>query len=109
MPECMLQNIAQPQRKPSAGEYASRRNTYTPPVCGNADASSAQTSAPNSVSTPAASQTSRMPDTDGICRVISDGCTKIDAPMMVPTTIAVACVSPSEGRSADIDQRGTNS
>ena len=52
MPECMLQNIAQPQRNPASGENVSRRNTYTPPVCGNADASSAQTSAPNSVSTP---------------------------------------------------------
>jgi hypothetical protein len=31
-----------------------------------------------------------MPVTDGICFVISDGCTKIDAPMIVPITIAVA-------------------
>jgi hypothetical protein len=31
-----------------------------------------------------------MPVTFGICRVISDGCTKIDAPMMMPTTIVVA-------------------
>ena len=27
MPECMLQNIAQPQRKPASGENVSRRNT----------------------------------------------------------------------------------
>ncbi len=30
----------------------------------------------------------------GTSRVISDGCTKIDVPMIVPTTMAVACVSP---------------
>ena len=27
IPECMLQNIAQPQRNPAAGENISRRNT----------------------------------------------------------------------------------
>jgi len=34
MPECMLQNIAQPHRNPRAGEKALRRKTYTPPVWG---------------------------------------------------------------------------
>src|SRR5262245_56371092 len=106
MPECMLQIIAQPQRKPTAGEHDSLRNTYTPPVCGYADASSAQISAPHSVSAPAAIHTNRMPATEGICRVISDGCTKIDAPMIVPTTIAVACVSPSERRRSPVTGRG---
>ena len=37
------------------------------------------------------SQTIKTPDIDGAWPVISDGCTKIDAPMIVPTTIAVAC------------------
>jgi hypothetical protein len=60
MPVCTLQNIAQPQRKPASGEKVSRRKTYTPPVCGNADASSAQTSAPKSVRTPQASHTSMI-------------------------------------------------
>ena len=32
----------------------------------------------------------------GTARLTSDGCTKIDEPTMVPTTIAVACVSPIE-------------
>jgi hypothetical protein len=50
------------------------------------------------VSTPAAIHTNTMPATEGIWRVISDGCTMIDAPMIVPTTIAVVCVSPSERR-----------
>ncbi len=32
-------------------------------------------------------------------RLTSDGWTKIDAPMMIPTTIAVACTRPIERRS----------
>src|SRR5262245_13116137 len=52
--------------------------------------------APNQVSAPAASQTSSIPPNDGTARLTSDGCTKIDAPMMVPTTIAVACGRPIE-------------
>ena len=37
-----------------------------------------------------------MPPNVGTARLTSDGCTKIDEPTMVPTTIAVACVSPIE-------------
>src|SRR5437773_12003027 len=96
IPECMLQNIAQPQRNPAAGENISRRNTYTPPVRGNADVSSAHTLAPNQVSAPATIHTSSMPANVGTARLTSDGCTKIDAPTIVPTTIAVACVRPIE-------------
>ncbi len=91
MPVCMVQNIAQPQRKPTAGENISRRNTYTPPVRGYADESSAQMLAPNHVSAPATTQTSSMPPNDGTERLTSDGCTKIDAPTIVPTTMAIAC------------------
>src|SRR5437667_9371197 len=78
MPECMLQNIAQPHRNPAAGENISRRNTYTPPVWGNADDSSAQMLAPNHVSAPAATHTSSSPPSVGMARLTSDGCTKID-------------------------------
>src|SRR6185295_6927911 len=49
--------------------------------------------APNQVSAPAATQTSSMPLNDGTARLTSDGWTKIDEPTIVPTTIAVACVS----------------
>ena len=97
----MLQNIAQPQRKPTAGENISRRKTYTPPVRGNADVSSAQMLAPNQVSAPATTHTSSMPLKLGTARLTSDGWTKIDEPTMVPTTIAVACVSPIERASFD--------
>jgi hypothetical protein len=31
-----------------------------------------------------------MPETEGTLPVISDGCTKMDAPIMIPTTMAVA-------------------
>jgi hypothetical protein len=41
-------------------------------VLGNAEASSAQTSAPKKVRTPLRSQTSNMPPIEGTCRVISD-------------------------------------
>src|SRR6266550_4003038 len=98
IPECMLQNIAQPHRKPSEGEYASRRNTYTPPLSGYTEASSAQINAPASVSSPARVHTRTTPATERISPVISEGCTKIDAPMIVPTTIAVARTRPMERR-----------
>src|SRR4051812_45618989 len=50
--------------------------------------------APNQVNAPATTQTSSIPPNDGTARLTSDGCTKIDEPTIVPTTIAVACVSP---------------
>src|SRR5882672_3057708 len=50
--------------------------------------------APNHVSAPAAIHTSSMPLNDGTALLTSDGCTKIDDPTMVPTTMAVAWVSP---------------
>ena len=56
--------------------------------------------APNQVSAPAAIHTSSMPPKPGTARLTSDGCAKIDAPMIVPTTIAVACGSPIDRASA---------
>src|ERR1017187_2516605 len=47
---------------------------------------------------PAATHTERTPPTLGTYRLISEGCTKIEAPMMMPATIAVACSRPM-GRS----------
>src|SRR6478672_1813557 len=70
-----------------------------------------------SVNTPAAAQTSSMPDGDGTAPDTSDGWTKIDAPMIVPTTIAVARVRPiacrrpvggvEGGRSRPVRRRGS--
>ena len=60
--------------------------------------------APNQVSAPAAIHTSSMPANVGTARLTSDGCTKIDEPTMVPTTIAVAWVSPME-RVSDMADR----
>ena len=39
---------------------------------------------------PAHPHTSNAPGIEGISPVTSEGCTKIDAPIIVPTTIAVA-------------------
>src|SRR6202035_2271649 len=64
------------------------------PVDGNAHASSAQMLAPNQVRAPAATHTRRMPAKLGTDRLTSDGWTKIEAPTMVPTTMAVACTRP---------------
>src|SRR5689334_7761378 len=94
IPECALQNVAQPHRNPNAGDSVSFRNTYTPPVRGYTPDNSAHTSDPNSVSTPAAIHTLSTPAVLGTCRLISDGCTKIDAPMMIPATMQVACRRP---------------
>src|SRR6267378_3038466 len=101
IPECMLQNMAQPQRNPTAGEKHSLRKTYTPPVRGNAEDNSAHTSAPQSVSAPETAQTRNTTEIAPVRAVISDGWTNIDAPMIVPTTMAVAWTRPMERRNPD--------
>src|SRR5262249_14150928 len=66
--------------------------------------------APNQVSAPAAIHTSSIPAKFGTARLTSDGCTKIDEPTMVPTTIAVACTMPIDRVSCFIvleDTEGT--
>jgi hypothetical protein len=60
--------------------------------------------APNQVRAPAAIHTSSMPVNVGAARLTSDGCTKIDEPTIVPTTIAVACVSVMDRVRFDIDR-----
>src|SRR5688572_28278155 len=46
------------------------------------------------VNTPAHAHTMSTPEMVGTAPDTSDGCTKMDAPMMVPTTIAVARPTP---------------
>src|SRR6185295_7760379 len=58
--------------------------------------------APNQVSAPATIQTSSMPPKVGTALLTSDGCTKIEEPTIVPTTIAVACVSPIDRASRSV-------
>src|SRR6266568_5334038 len=53
-------------------------------------------SAPASVRTPATIHTANTPPTDGTAPLTTDGCTKIDAPMIVPTTIDVARMRPRD-------------
>src|SRR6516164_11007689 len=75
-----------------------------------ADDSSAQTSAPNNVTMPPTAQTDNTPTALGTCRLISEGCTKMDAPMIIPTTIAVAWTRPmglsSEAEGSGLAKRG---
>jgi hypothetical protein len=54
------------------------------------EASSAHTRAPKKVNAPEISQTRKTPGIEGTCPVISEGWTKIEAPIMMPTTMAVA-------------------
>ena len=72
---------------------------------GYAAESWAQTSAPKSVRIPATIQTERTPGTEGTWRLISEGCTKMEAPMMMPTTMAVAWSNPM-GRSGAVAKMG---
>src|SRR5688500_19070533 len=59
-----------------------------------------------SVSTPAAPHTRSIPAGDGTAPDTSDGWTKIDAPMMVPTTMAVARPRPMAWRRSFTAARG---
>ncbi len=67
---------------------------------GNAEASSAQASAPKKVRAPATTHTQSVPRTEGNCPVTSEAWTKMAAPMMVPTTIALAWGRPMARSSA---------
>src|ERR1700735_3518948 len=87
-----------PHRKPASGPYASRRNTYCPPVDGNAAPSSAPARAPTNESAPANPQTAIIIGTDGTLRATRFGTRKIPPPIMIPITIAIE--SPNESRRA---------
>src|SRR5260370_3893837 len=70
-----------------------------PRVVGKAAASEADTNAPASDMIPAAVHRAKTAGMLETWRLTSEGWTKIDAPMMIPTTIAVACTRPIERRS----------
>src|ERR1035438_4023943 len=76
----------QPQRNAASGPYASRRNTYCPPVEGNAVPSSAHASAPMNEITPAATHTPMIADAEGKLRATRFGTRKMPPPIMIPTT-----------------------
>src|ERR1051326_2055205 len=94
IPVCITVIIPHPQRNPSAGEYMRFRKTYTPPVSGKSHASSAHTSAAHNVSTPETSHTSAAPRWLVASRVTSEGCTKMETPTMIPTTMEAAAARP---------------
>src|SRR6516225_8437422 len=89
-------NSDQPHRKAAAGPYASRRNTYWPPVEGNAAPSSAHANAPKNEITPASIHTLMINDIESKLRATRFGTRKMPPPIMIPTTIAIE--SPSESR-----------
>ena len=95
----MMPGVHAPEHRPAPEKSGGRREHLAQEDVdaagrGYADDSSAQMLAPNQVSAPATIQTSSMPPKVGTAWLTSDGWTKIDEPTMVPTTIAVACVSP---------------
>ena len=57
-------------------------------------------SEPTTVNRPATIQASSSPGIDGSAPLISEGWTKMEAPMIVPTTIAVVCERRSVWRSS---------
>src|SRR5947209_11865426 len=91
-------NSDHPQRKPHNGPYASRRNTYWPPVAGSIAPSSAYASAAKNDRTPAAAHTSRMPAAEGTFRATTPGTRKIPPPITVPAS--------SEAASSNVRRRG---
>src|ERR1044072_2625954 len=86
----MMRNRPQPKRNPMDGPYASRRNTYCPPARGHIAASSAQQSAPLSVSTPASAQAASSQPGEPRSRDDSAEVMKMPEPIIEPTTIIVA-------------------
>ena len=78
-------------RKPARSPYASRRNAYSPPYRGRAAAISAYVIAPNSDSRPPTTHTAYTPAELPTAAIISRGTRKIPLPMMIPTTMDVAC------------------
>ena len=87
--------MAQPNRNPVMGPYASRRNTYCPPARGHMVASSAHESAPVSVSTPARAHAISSHPGAPTSRVDSAEVMKIPEPIMDPITSSVASSGPS--------------
>src|SRR5205807_9112436 len=95
VPVWITKSNDQPKRKPAAGPYASRRNTYCPPARGIIAASSAQESAPAIVSTPASAQAARSQPGAHTRRADSAEVMKMPEPIIEPTTIIVASSGPS--------------
>jgi hypothetical protein len=92
-----LSSVIHPKRNARVAPYASRRYTYTPPARGNAAAGSARASAPHTVMTPPAIQTTAMPRIDPVSVATVLGTRKIPLPMTLPVTIATAVQKPRRG------------
>src|SRR5450631_2145331 len=95
----MTVKSVQPYKKPQNGVNASFRYTYWPPVLGNAEASSPNDSAAQSVRSPPMTQTStKLPGPKCDSRAIPAiraGATKMPLPIIDPIMIMVASINRS--------------
>ena len=85
----------QPNRKPGSRPQAVRQNTYMPPVCGSALATSAMVSAPQRANSPPATHTAIIGSGPGSLAAMPAGDLKMPDPMVDPMTTATALQTPS--------------
>ena len=84
----------QPNTNAAASPYASRRKTYTPPVRGSIELSSATVRAPQMLMRPNATQSAMMMSGLGTRPAIVGGVRKMPLPMVMPTMSAVPLEKP---------------
>src|SRR2546423_12643816 len=90
----MRTSSAQPKRKAGSLPQASRMKTYTPPVRGNAPATSANVNAPQRANNPPVSQIASSGAGPGSLSAILAGDRKIPEPIVEPTRTATALHNP---------------
>src|SRR6476469_8074234 len=97
----MMTSSDQPKRNAGRRPHDSRMKTYTPPVRGNAPATSASVSAPQRTKIPPVTQMARSGSGPGSLSAMPAGERKIPEPMVEPTRTAMALHIPSRRGSAD--------
>src|SRR5215831_17152758 len=90
----MIASSAHPKRNAGRRPQALRMKTKIPPVSGNAPATSASVSAPQSATTPPAIQTPKRGSGPGRRFVTLAGVRKMPDPIVMPMTTAMALHSP---------------
>ena len=97
----MRRSSDQPKRKAARRPHASRMKTYSPPVAGNALATSASVSAPHSTKMPPKSHTESSGSGPGSLSAMPAGDRKIPEPIVEPMSTATALKRPSRRGSRD--------
>jgi hypothetical protein len=95
----------QPNTKAAASPYASRRKTYTPPVRGSIELSSATVRAPQMQMRPNATHNAMMRRGFGTSAAIVGGVRKMPLPMVMPTMSAVPLEKPMTLRRSCVTER----